>query len=96
MTISRCDLVDVDRLTLQFVSSNESNTIGVEVMLDGNTLMDMTMDRAGQTSVLFDTDGGQFEFDLTSLKALLDRCIADLTAWRDQLVAPGGMWEAGQ
>jgi hypothetical protein len=57
MTIFRSNLVDAERLEFQFVSSNDPDLIGVEVMFDGNVLIDVSMDEGRQTSVLFDTDG---------------------------------------
>jgi hypothetical protein len=93
MTIFRSNLVDAERLKFQFVSSNDPDLIGVEVMLDGNVLIDVSMDQHGQTSVLFDTDGGQFEFDFGSLRAVLDKCEAELSAWRQRLMMPGEIWE---
>ena len=83
---------DAERLTFQFVSSNDPDLIGVEVMLDGNLLIDVSMDEDGRTSVLFDTDGGQFEFDLTSLRTVLDKCETELSAWRQRLMLPGEIW----
>ena len=93
MTTFRSDLVDPEHLEFQFVSANGPDIIGVEVMLKGNVLIDMSIDEHGQTSVLFDTDGGQFEFDLAQLRAVLDRCEAELTAWRHRLTKPGEIWE---
>ncbi len=93
MTIFRSDLVDPELLTFQFVSANDPDIIGVEVALGGNVLIEVSMDQQGQTSVLFDTDGGQFEFDLTQLRGVLDKCDAELAAWRERLMEPGGIWE---
>lgn len=92
MTIFRSDLVDAERLEFQFVSSNDPDLIGVEVMLDGNMLIDVSMDQHGLTSVLFDTDGGQFEFDLVQIRATLNKCETELLAWRDRLMKPGEIW----
>lgn len=94
MTIFRSDLIDIDKLTFQFVSANDPDTIGVEVMLDDNVLIDMSMDADGRTSVLFDADGAITEFDLNELRGLLSRCEADLTAWRERLAKPGAIWSA--
>jgi hypothetical protein len=93
MTIFRSNLVDAERLEFQFVSSNDPDLIGVEVMFDGNVLIDVSMDEGRQTSVLFDTDGGQFEFDFASLRAVLDKCQTELSAWRQRLMMPGEIWE---
>ena len=93
MTIFRCERVDPERLTYQFVSSNDPDLIGVEVELDGNVLIDVSMDAFGLTSVLFDTDGGQFEFDLAQLRSVLDKCETELSAWRERLIQPGEIWE---
>ena len=92
MTIFRCDLIDAERLKFQFVSSNDPDLIGIEVMLDDNTLIDVSMDRHGLTSVLFDTDGGQFEFDLAQIRATLEKCETELLAWRSRLMGPGEIW----
>jgi hypothetical protein len=81
MTTFRSDIVDADRLEFQYVTSNDPDLIEVEVMLDGNMLIDVSMDEHGQTSVLFDTDGGQFEFDLEALRTVLRRCESELSAW---------------
>ena len=94
MTIFRCNLVDLSKLTFQFVSANEPDLIGVEVRLDGNCLIDLSMDRDGLTSVLFDQDAGQMEFDLADLQSLLERCESDLREWRERLIVPGEIWSA--
>jgi hypothetical protein len=92
MTIFRCDLIDPERLTYLFVSSNDPDTIGVEVMLDGNVLIDFSMNQRSEISVLFDQDGGSMEFDLASLREILGKCEGELSAWRARLVVPGGIW----
>ncbi|HVJ02787.1 MAG TPA: hypothetical protein VM662_11440 [Sphingomonas sp.] len=95
MTIFRSELIDTERLKFQFVSSNDPDLIGVEVYQGDNLLVDVSMDQHGQTSVLFDSDQeGSMEFDLQSLRHLLDRCEAELSAWRERLKAPGEIWEA--
>ncbi|RYD54822.1 MAG: hypothetical protein EOP60_06945 [Sphingomonadales bacterium] len=97
MTIFRSDLIDTERLRFQFVSSNDPDLIGVEVMLDDNLLIDVSMDDQGQTSVLFDSDNeGSMEFDLGLLRGVLDRCETELSAWRTRLQAPGEIWELGK
>jgi hypothetical protein len=96
MTTFRSSQIDTRRLAFQFVSSNEPDLIGVEVSLDGNVLIDVSMNARGETSVLFDEDGAQMEFDLTHLRTLLAKCENDLIAWRDRLVAPGEIWEHDQ
>ncbi len=93
MIIFRSKLVDPEQLTYQFVSANDPDLIGVEVALDGNVLIDVSMDAQGLTSVLFDTDGGQFEFDLERIRAVLNKCEAELSAWREWLIQPGEIWE---
>ncbi|WP_443971168.1 hypothetical protein [Sphingobium sp. CR28] len=92
MTIFRCELIDVERLVYQFVSSNDPDLIGVEVMLDGNTLIDFSMNEAGDTSVLFDPDGGLMEFDVSDIRSVLDKCEGQLTAWRERIMASGEIW----
>ncbi len=93
MTIFRSKLIDPERLTYQFVSAKDSDLIGVEVALDGNVLIDVSMDAQGLASVLFDTDGGQFEFDIVLFKGVLDKCETELSVWRERLIQPGEMWE---
>lgn len=92
MTIFRSDLIDISQLTYQFVSANDPDIIGVEIMLDGNVLIDISMDATGATSVLFDTDGGQTEFNLNDLRSVLAKCESDLMAWRERLTKPGEIW----
>jgi hypothetical protein len=92
MTIFRSDLIDVGQLTYQFVSANDPDIIGVEVMLDGNVLLDLSMNAAGQTSVLFDDDGRKAEFDLNELRGVLAKCEAELLAWRERLMKSGEIW----
>ena len=94
MTTFLSNRVEVSRLTFQFVSSNDPDLICVEVVLDGNVLIDVSMDRDGQTNVSFDEDGGEMEFDLGELRSLLDKCETDLRDWRERLVAPGEIWSA--
>jgi hypothetical protein len=97
MTIFRSELVDTERLTFQFVSCNDPDLIGVEVMLDGNALIDVSMDEHGRTSVLFDSDEeGSMEFDLGSLRGVLDKCESELSAWRERLQGPGEIWESSK
>ena len=93
MTIFRSDLVDANALAYTFTSANDPDIIGVEVALDGNVLIDVAMNQFGQTSVLFDQDGGQMEFDLADLRQVLDKCECELVAWRERLIAAGGIWE---
>jgi hypothetical protein len=92
MTIFRCDLIELEKLTYTFLSSNDPDLIGVEVMLDGNVLIDFSINEEGETSVLFDQDGGSMEFDLVSLRKVLDKCESELSAWRARLMVPGGIW----
>lgn len=93
MTIFRSELIQPMSLRYEFLSSNDPDMIGVEVSLNGNVLIDVSMDEFGSTSVLFDTDGGQFEFDLDGIRSVLDKCEAELSAWRDRLRETGGIWE---
>ena len=92
MTIFRSELVDVSKLTYQFVSSNDPDIIGIEVMLDGDVLIDISMGVTGATSVLFDADGGQMEFDLEDLRRVLAKCELDLIGWRERLMQSGEIW----
>ncbi|AOL94622.1 hypothetical protein BG023_111696 [Porphyrobacter sp. LM 6] len=92
MTIFRSNFVDTTRLTYAFVSSSEPDTIGVEVALDGNVLLDVSMDEDGKITVLFDEDGHQAEFELNELRAVLTKCETELNDWRNRLTAPGEMW----
>ena len=93
MTIFRSNLIDPNLLTYTFTSANDPDIIGVEVALDGNVLIDCAMDQMGQTSVLFDQDGGQMEFALVDLRQVLDKCECDLVSWRERLIADGEIWE---
>ncbi|MGQ3099417.1 MAG: hypothetical protein ACT6Q5_03090 [Sphingopyxis solisilvae] len=92
MTIFRCEQIDVAQLAYQYVSANDPDVIGVEVMLDGNLLFDIAMNPAGETSILFDADGWKAEFDLNSLRSVLTKCEAELNAWREGLIKPGEIW----
>jgi|JI10StandDraft_1071094.scaffolds.fasta_scaffold2918712_1 hypothetical protein len=92
MTIFRCNQIDIEKLTYQFVSSNDPDLIGVEVMLDGNVLMDISMNERGETSVIFDQDGGSMEFDIENLRKILDKCESELSDWRLRLMVSGEIW----
>ncbi len=92
MTIFRSNFVDTTRLAYAFVSSSEPDTIGVEVALDGNVLLDVSMDEDGKITVLFDEDGHQAEFELNELRAVLTKCETELNDWRNRLIEPGEMW----
>lgn len=92
MTIFRSSLVDAPKLTYSFVSSSEPDTIGVEVALDGNVLLDVSMGEDGKITVLFDEDGHQAEFELSELRSVLTKCETELNDWRNRLTAPGEMW----
>ena len=92
MTIFRCELIDIKRLTYQLFSANDPDIICVEVALDGNVLIDVSMDASGHTSILFDEDGGQMEFELGGLRQVLDKCESELEAWRGRLTEPGQIW----
>jgi hypothetical protein len=93
MTTFRSELIESSSLRYQFVSSNDPDLIGVEVSLSDNVLIDVSMNEQGLTSVLFDTEGGHFEFDLNDIRSVLNKCEIDLSAWRDRLCAPGEIWE---
>ena len=92
MTIFRCDLIEVGKLQYVFTSANDPDVIGVEVMLDGNVLIDISMDQHGATSVFFDADGSQMELDLADLRAVLDKCERELSDWRESLLKSGILW----
>ena len=92
MIIFRSNLIDPRKIAYQLVSSNDPDMIGVEVMLDGNKLIDVSMNEHGETSLLFDHDGGEMEFDLSEFRLVLDRCESDLNAWRKRLIAAGEIW----
>lgn len=92
MTIFRSELIDVGQLLYRFVSANDPDIIGVEVMLGDDVLLDISMNAAGETSVLFDADGWKAEFDLNDLRGVLEKCEADLLAWRDRLTESGEIW----
>ena len=96
MTIFLCDRIDRSELAYTFTTANDPDIIGVEVGLDGNVLIDVTMDQRGQISVVFDQDGGQMEFELLDLRQVLDKCEHELIVWREQMIAPGGPWEGVQ
>ena len=96
MTISRCDLIDRERLAYQFVSANDPDTIGVEVTLDGNVLIEVSMNPDGRAIVLFDQDGGSMEFDLSDLRQVLEKCERELAEWRGNLIGPGEIWDPKQ
>lgn len=68
-----------------------SDQIGMEVVLDGDTRIDVSMDRQGRASVAF-AEGGCMA--MGQLRVVLDRCEAELLALREQLRAPGGIWAA--
>jgi len=92
MTIFRFKFVDTSKLTYAFVSSSEPDTIGVEVGLDGNVLLDVEMFEDGRITVFIDEDSHQAEFDLNELRAVLTKCETELNDWRNRLTAPGGIW----
>jgi hypothetical protein len=96
MTIFRSEPIDREQLTDQFVSANDPDIIGVEAALSGNVLIDISMNASGETSVLFDEDGGSMEFELSGLRLVLDKCEAELEAWRERLTAPGEVWRSPQ
>lgn len=96
MTTFRSNRVDVERLQFIYASSSEPDEISVEVALDGNVLLEVSVDQEGIVRVLFDTDGGQFEFEKADLDNVLSRCEAELLEWRSRLQTPGGMWERNQ
>jgi hypothetical protein len=96
MTIYRSDLVDTATLKYQFVSSNEPDLIGVEVMSDDNVLFEVSMNQYGQTTVQFEKEAGQMEFTLKGLREVLNKCENELTEWRNRLLLPNGVWETNQ
>jgi hypothetical protein len=96
MIIFRSSLIEHDRLQYVFTSANDLDIIGVEVTLDGNVLIDCSMDQHGATNVLFDTDGGQMEFDLNDLRTVLEKCERELSEWRDRLLRPGELWDGSK
>ena len=92
MTIFRFNLIQSDKLKYVFTSANDPDIISIEVMLDGNALIDFSMDSEGATSVLFGIDGGQMEFQVNDLRAVLDKCEIELALWREELSKPGKLW----
>lgn len=92
MTTSRCDRISADDVGLQFVSSEQPDTIGIEVMFGGNMLFDITRQSDGSQSIMFDDAAGA-EFEIGDFNKLLARCLFELDAWAARLQEPGGIWE---
>ena len=92
MTTFRSDFVDTSKLTYSFVSSTAPDAIGVEVILDGNVLLDVSMNKHARITVFFDEDVHQAEFELNDLRAVLAKCETELNDWRSRLIEPGEMW----
>ena len=92
MTIFRSNLIDPDSLKYQYVSANDPDIIGVEVLLDEKLIIELAMDRDGQTSLIVDRTDQLLEFDLNSLRQVLDKCERDLKEWRSELLQPEGIW----
>lgn len=92
MTIFRSNFVDASKLTYQFVSTSDPDTIGVEVELDGNVLLEVEMTEDGKITVYIDEDSHQAEFELNELRAVLTKCETELNDWRNRLIEPGEMW----
>jgi hypothetical protein len=92
MTIFRSNFVDVSKLSYAYFDSNKPDTVGVEVLLDGNVLLDVSIDEDGKISVLVDEDAHQAEFELNDLRAVLTKCETELNDWRNRLIEPGGIW----
>jgi len=95
MTTFRCERIAPAALTAQYVSSNEPDTIGVELMHKGKTVFDLNMDADGETTILFDQAAGK-EFVLSDLLQVVDRYRGELEAWRAGLTVPGGIWASHQ
>ena len=91
MTISRFDRLTAADVQLVFVSSNEPDTIGVEFAYEGNALFELTMDSAGETSILFD-EVENAELPLSDSRDLLERGEVELKNWHARLSVPGEMW----
>jgi hypothetical protein len=96
MTTFLSELIEATKLEYTFSSANDPDIIGVEVALDGNVLIEVSMNPDGRTSVLFDQDGGSMEFDLNDLREVLDKCERELTEWRGRLIVPGAIWDPKQ
>lgn len=92
MTIFRSNFVDTSKLAYQFVSTSDPDRIGVEVELDGDVLLDVSMDEDGNITVFIDEDSHQAEFELNELRAVLTKCETELNDWRNRLIEPGEMW----
>jgi len=95
MTTSRYDRIAAAALTAVYVSSNEPDTIGVELMHEGKTLFDLCVGADGETTIMFDRVAGM-EFVLSDLLRVVDRYKGELDQWRAGLAAPGGIWAAEQ
>ena len=91
MTTSRFEQIDADAVKAMFVSSEQPDTIGVEYVLHGNMLFDMSMGRDGAITVMFD-EVASAEFPLDALRELLDRGEAELRNWNTRLSEPEGIW----
>lgn len=92
MTIFRSSRITLGDVSYTFVSANDPDTIGVEVLCEGNVILEVSMDQSGNVSVLLDQDGGNSEFDLGDLRSILAKCEADLQIWRSKLIEPEALW----
>ena len=92
MTIFRSKLSDPEGLKYQFVSANDPDIIGVEVLLDGKAIIELAMDKDGLTSLIFDRADQLLEFDLDCFRQVLEKSERELKDWRSNLLKPGGIW----
>ncbi len=92
MTIYRCEPIPEAQLNFQYVSANDPDTIGIEVCHEDNMLFGVDMYEDGRLTIMFD-DAENAQFNMVEFKRLLERCEAELIAWRDNLIRPGSVWD---
>jgi hypothetical protein len=92
MTIFRSRLVGIDDLKFVGAGASQPDFISVEVYSGEALVLDVAMDKNGQTSVIYGPTGRSIEFDLHDFRTVLMRCEDDLNAWRSNLMEPGNIW----
>ena len=63
----------------------------MEAYFEGNMLFGVEMNAQGNLTIIFD-GAENAEFELTTLRSLIERCENELLAWRARLIEPGSVW----
>jgi hypothetical protein len=92
MTTSRCELVDVDRVTWRFLQERLPETIAIAISWEDRPIIEGGITPDGRMQVRILPQETAHEFDQEQLIALLIQCRSELREWRERLCGAGEAW----